>query len=123
MLDNNYSEREGLVIDLYKNQNKSIREIAKATKMSFRDIGFILKKEGLSHGIVVTKDNGNDNNNNETNNNKFQSQKATQAYELYDKGKKPGQKQSKLATSPFAKAINYALGVIIIVGILWAIII
>jgi DNA-directed RNA polymerase specialized sigma subunit len=45
MLDNSYSEREKLVIDLYKNQNKSIREIAKIAKMSFRDIGFILKKK------------------------------------------------------------------------------
>jgi DNA-directed RNA polymerase specialized sigma subunit len=34
MLDNNnYSEREKLVIDLYKNQNKSIREIAKTAKI------------------------------------------------------------------------------------------
>ena len=55
MLDNNnYSERERLVIDLYKNQNKSIRDIAKIAKMSFRDIGYILKKEGLSHGITTT---------------------------------------------------------------------
>ena len=46
MPDNHYSERERLVIDLYKNQNKSIREIAKTAKMSFRDIGYILKKEG-----------------------------------------------------------------------------
>ena len=45
-----------LVIDLYKNQNKSICEIAKIAKMSFRDIGFILKKHGLSHGIAITKD-------------------------------------------------------------------
>ena len=37
MPDNFYSERERLVIDLYKNQNKSIREIAKTAKMSFRD--------------------------------------------------------------------------------------
>jgi predicted HTH domain antitoxin len=61
MLDNSYSEREKLVIDLYKNQNKSIREIAKIAKMSFRDIGFILKKEGLSHGITTIEDNANDN--------------------------------------------------------------
>jgi len=38
------------------NQNKSIREIAKTAKMSFRDIGFILKKHGLSHGIAMTED-------------------------------------------------------------------
>jgi DNA-directed RNA polymerase specialized sigma subunit len=43
MPDNYHSEREKLVIDLYKNQNKSIREISKTAKMSFRDIGFILK--------------------------------------------------------------------------------
>jgi hypothetical protein len=46
-------EREDLVIDLYKNQNKSIREIAKTVKMLFRDIGFILKNEGLNHGIAT----------------------------------------------------------------------
>ena len=57
MLDNNYSERERLVIDVYKNQNKNIREIAKVAKMSFRDIGYILKIEGLSHGITTTEDN------------------------------------------------------------------
>jgi len=32
------SERKKLVIDLYKNQNKSIREIAQEARMSFRDI-------------------------------------------------------------------------------------
>ncbi|MBV9179255.1 MAG: hypothetical protein JO297_19665 [Nitrososphaeraceae archaeon] len=56
MPDSFYDEREKLVIDLYKNQNKSIREIAKIAKMSFRDIGFILKKEGLSHGITTIED-------------------------------------------------------------------
>ena len=60
MFDANYSERERLVIDLYKNQNKSIRDIAKTAKMSFRDIGFILKKEGLSHGIATIHDEDND---------------------------------------------------------------
>jgi uncharacterized protein (UPF0147 family) len=37
-------ERERLVIDLY-NQGKTIRDIAKELRMSFRDIGAILKKE------------------------------------------------------------------------------
>jgi predicted HTH domain antitoxin len=69
MLDNNYSEREKLVIDLYKNQNKSIRDIAKVAKMSFRDIGFILKKEGLSHGITTIEDN--DKNNKKSSNEKL----------------------------------------------------
>src|SRR5215475_7929679 len=80
MLDNNYSEREKLVIDLYKNQNKSIREIAKVAKMSFRDIGFILKKHGLSHGITNTEDN-------DKNNKKSANEKSTQAYKLFSEGK------------------------------------
>ena len=79
MLDNSYSERERLVIDLYKHQNKSIRDIAKIAKMSFRDIGFILKKEGLSHGITTIEDNDNKKSSNE---------KATQAYKLFSEGKK-----------------------------------
>src|SRR5438067_6579603 len=83
MLDNNnYSERERLVIDLYKNQNKSIREIAKTAKMSFRDIGFILKKEGLSHGITTIEDN-------DKNNKKSSNEKTTQAYKLFSEGRKP----------------------------------
>src|SRR5215475_9098486 len=80
MLDNCYSERENLVIDLYKNQNKSIREIAKTAKMSFRDIGFILKKEGLSHGVAIREDNG-------KNNNKSPNEKSTQAYKLFSEGR------------------------------------
>ena len=38
------SERKKLVIDLYKNRNKSIREIAQEARMSFRDIDAILRK-------------------------------------------------------------------------------
>ena len=38
-------ERERLVLDLY-NQGKTIREIAKEVRMSFRDIGAILNKAG-----------------------------------------------------------------------------
>ena len=37
-------EREQAVIDLY-NQGKTIRDIAKEVRMSFRDIGTVLKKE------------------------------------------------------------------------------
>jgi len=36
-------EKERLVLDLY-NQGKTIREIAKEARMSFRDIGVILNK-------------------------------------------------------------------------------
>ena len=77
MLDNNYGEREELVIDLYKNQNKSIREIAKIAKMSFRDIGFILKRAGLSHGITTTTTEGNNNDNNNKSSNNEKSTQAT----------------------------------------------
>ena len=80
---NDYNDRERLVIDLYKNQNKSIRDIAKVAKMSFRDIGHILRKEGLSHGITTIEDNND--------NKKSSNDKATQAYKLFSEGKKPVQ--------------------------------
>ena len=37
-------EREQIVLDLY-NQGKTIRDIAKEVRISFRDIGAVLKKE------------------------------------------------------------------------------
>jgi hypothetical protein len=46
----NRSEKEQYVIQLYK-ENKTTREIAKLTHMSFRDIGIIKKKVELeAHG-------------------------------------------------------------------------
>jgi hypothetical protein len=39
-------ERERAVLDLYHNQGKTIRDIAKEVRMSFRDIGSILNKAG-----------------------------------------------------------------------------
>src|SRR5215217_2049849 len=46
-------ERERLVLELYYNQGKTIREIAKEARMSFRDIGAILNKpvEEKTEGI------------------------------------------------------------------------
>ena len=85
--DNNnsvYTEREIQVIDLYK-QGKSTREIATTLRMSLRDIGLILKMEGLSHGLAMTED---DNNNKKSHPN---NEKATQAYKLFSEGKKPVQ--------------------------------
>ncbi|HKG29982.1 MAG TPA: hypothetical protein VKA91_01820 [Nitrososphaeraceae archaeon] len=38
-------ERKKTVIDLYYNQGKTTREIAKLERMSIRDISTILKKE------------------------------------------------------------------------------
>ena len=46
LLDMNRTEKEEYVIQLYK-ENKSTREIAKLTHMSFRDIGIITKKAKL----------------------------------------------------------------------------
>ena len=50
-------ERERLVLDLY-NQGKTIREIAKEVRMSFRDIGVILNKaiEEKTQGIKQQDD-------------------------------------------------------------------
>ena len=75
-------EREKLVIDLYYNQGKNVREIAQEARMSFRDIGTILKKGQVNHGIITIMDNGN------KSNNKSPNEKATQAYKLFSKGTK-----------------------------------
>ena len=55
---NIYRERERYVLELY-NQGKSTREIAKELIMSLLDIGFILKKGQVNHGITATIDDGN----------------------------------------------------------------
>ena len=67
-------EKERLVIDLY-NQGTTIRDIAREVRMSFRDIGLILKKASGER---------------EENQNKGQpslSSPSTQAYRLFSKGK------------------------------------
>jgi hypothetical protein len=48
-LDMNRVEKEEYVVQLYR-ENKSTREIAKLTRMSFRDIGVITKKLKLEAG-------------------------------------------------------------------------
>ena len=74
----NRQEREKLVLDLY-NQGKTIREIAKEVRMSFRDIGVILKKtfpekaEGLKEQQEELQ----------------QLSVSTQAYKLFSEGKRP----------------------------------
>jgi hypothetical protein len=52
--------------------------------MSLRDINTILRKNQLSHGIGMIKDNDNNNNNNNISPN----EKATKAYKHYDERKK-----------------------------------
>jgi orotate phosphoribosyltransferase-like protein len=66
---NDYRERKGRVLELY-DQGKSTREIAKELRMSLRDIGFILKKGQVNHGITATIDDDGTNSNNSSNNNK-----------------------------------------------------
>ena len=75
-------EKEKLVIELYYNQRKNVRQIAQEARISFRDISaIIMKKEAAVNG---GSGNGN--------NNKYYShsnEKATQAYKLFSEGKKP----------------------------------
>ena len=59
---NDYNEREGRVLELY-DQGKNTRDIEKELRMSLRDIGFILKKGQMNHGIVTMDDDNNSNNN------------------------------------------------------------
>ena len=49
----NYSEKEELVIDLYYNQRKNVRQIAQEARISFRDIATILKKKEQCQCMVV----------------------------------------------------------------------
>jgi len=77
---NEYNQREGRVLELY-DQCKNTREIEEELRMSLRDIGFILKKGQVNHGITATiMDNGNN-----SNNNKPANEKATQAYKLFQR--------------------------------------
>jgi hypothetical protein len=65
MLSN--AEREKLVLDLYYNQRKNVRQIAQEARISFRDISAIIKKEaavnddgsgnGNENGIVNKEQN------------------------------------------------------------------
>jgi hypothetical protein len=90
-------EREKLVIDLYYNQRKNVRQIAQEARISFRDIAAILKKEAAEVNDVgsgngngrIAVDNQQQQLGNDSNNNKSPNEKAIQAYKLFDEGKKP----------------------------------
>ena len=73
-------EKEKLVIDLYYNQRKNVRQIAQEARMSFRDIAAILKKKETS-----VNDGSSDGGDGLVKSN----QKSTQAYKLYSEGYKP----------------------------------
>jgi len=96
-------EKEKLVIDLYYNQRKNVRQIAQEARISFRDIAAIIKKKEAAAVNDDSSGNGNgigvDNqqqqqqqqqqNKDSNNNNKSPNEKATQAYKLYSEGNKP----------------------------------
>src|SRR6188472_1255511 len=54
-------EREKLVIDLYYNQRKNVRQIAQEARISFRDISAIIKKQEAAEVNHSGSGNGNEN--------------------------------------------------------------
>ena len=105
-------EKEKLLIDLYYNQRKNVRQIAREARMSFRDIAAILKKKeaaavndgssGTGNGIVAM-----DNQQQQIGNgSSWSNQKSTQAYKLFSEGKKPVEVAIQLCLSE-KKATRY----------------
>lgn len=68
-------ERKKRDIDLYYNQGKITREIAKIERLSVRDISSILREEELKRQRHKDK--------------QQQEKTSSKAYELFSKGKKP----------------------------------
>ena len=83
MSNDNNTERERKVLDLYNNEGKTTREIAKEQRLSLRDISLILKKHGVNHGLALIDDDDNSKKSHSNN------EKATQAYNLFSDGNKP----------------------------------
>jgi transposase len=81
-------ERERLVLELY-NQGKTIREIAKEARMSFRDIGVILNKALEEKTEALKEEQGKDNNGVENNQQEPHLSLAAQAYKLFSDRKTP----------------------------------
>src|SRR5919108_5063416 len=89
-------EKKKQVLELYYNERKNTREIAKIMRMSLRDIGDILKEnkerkkqESIYHNV----DNGGSSGNEDQQHQSIavselsDKQKAAKAYEFYNKGK------------------------------------
>jgi predicted HTH domain antitoxin len=68
-------ERKKRVIDLYYNQGKTTREIAKLERMSIRDISAILKEEEARRQKYKDQ--------------QQQEELSSKAYELFSEGKRP----------------------------------
>src|SRR5215207_6992036 len=80
-------EREQNVLDLY-NQGKTIRDIAKEVRMSFRDIGAVLKKEEKEKERQKRQLDSHMSSRDSSSNLRGSSL-STQAYELFSQGKNP----------------------------------
>jgi hypothetical protein len=72
MLSN--AEKEKLVIDLYYNQRKNVRQIAQEARISFRDIAAIIKNKESA---------GNGGNGISNSNNNHLSERITRAHKLH----------------------------------------
>jgi hypothetical protein len=95
-------EREKLVLDLYYNQHKNVRQISQEARMSFRDISIIIKKRvaavngsnvcGNENGIAMIdnqqQQQQQNNGNNDNNHHAHSNEKTTQAYRLFTEGYK-----------------------------------
>ena len=81
-------EREKVVLDLY-NQGKTIRDIAIEARMSFRDIGAILKKASKEKEERERQAKAQYNNNTNNGNGKTEKSLSAQAYELFSQAKTP----------------------------------
>src|SRR5215208_822975 len=79
-------ERERLVIELY-NQGKTIREIAKEARMSFRDIGVILNKTFAEKAEVLKEEERDDSEKNQEQQQHLSL--SAQAYKLFSDRKTP----------------------------------
>src|SRR2546423_10687467 len=78
-------ERERAVLDLYHNQGKTIRDIAKEARMSFRDIGAILNKASEDKETQQRKEQHQEG----AEKNQVQLSLFTQAYKLFSEDKTP----------------------------------
>jgi hypothetical protein len=83
--------RERLVLELYYNQGKTIHEIAKEARMSFRDIGVILNKAVGEKTTQRLKEQEQDNTDSEKNQNQEQQHLSlsAKAYKLFSERKTP----------------------------------
>ena len=81
-------EKEKLVLVLY-NQGKTIREIAKEARMSFRDIGVILKKASKEKEEREGQAKAQYNDNTDNSIGKIERSLSAKAYELFSLGKTP----------------------------------